>query len=39
MEIDEKYYLKDTTRKEALEIMNYLIGFWEVKENELDFRE
>jgi len=26
-------------RKEALNLMTYLIGFWEIKQDELDFKE
>jgi len=39
MEIDIKYNLQKTTRKEALEIMSFLIGYWEIKSDELDFEE
>ena len=39
MEIEEKYNLLQTTKQEALEIMNFLIGFHEVKIDELDFNE
>ena len=37
--IELKFNLKETERYEALEIMNFLIGYHEVKEDELDFSE
>lgn len=35
--MESENFLRD--RDEALKLMNYLAGFWEVKEDEIDFRE
>ena len=35
--LDNEEELMKTTRKKALKIMSFLIGFHEIKENELDF--
>ena len=37
MEIEQKFNLTETTKEEALSIINFLIGFWEIKQDELDF--
>ncbi len=39
MEIEQKYNLLETTKNEAIGIINFLIGFQEIKEDDLDFTE
>ena len=38
METDIKYNLTETTREEAKKIINFLVGFWKIKIDEVDFR-
>ena len=39
METEDKYNIKETSRSEGLEIINFLIGYHEIKLNEVDFEE
>ena len=39
METEDKYNLKETSKKESLEIVNFLIGYHKITLEEVDFRE
>lgn len=36
-EVEHKYNLLKTKRKEALQIIGFLVGYHSIKENEIDF--